>query len=153
MATPHVRNAFSKERCCAIEFTEPSQTKQSFKASCDINNIMVKYVKTGVFDHVRQYQGQYYDANPTDYHEAMNIVVNAQQMFDDLPAKARDYFRNDPANFLQFFEDNPEDGPELLYELGLSLGTRNGNDMHPLDARYEGQIKKEPKKDNPKDEA
>jgi phage internal scaffolding protein len=138
MPNVHIRNAYSREPGPTIEFTGPSMTKQSFKASCDINNILVKYQKTGVFDHVKQYEGQYFDATEADYHESMNTVVQAQQMFDDLPSKAREYFNNDPAKFLAFFDENGQQSTELLYELGLAIGTQNGSELHPTDARYEG---------------
>lgn len=110
-----------------IDFsTSPSMTKQSFKAECDINNILVKYQKTGVFDHVKKYEPQYFDATETDYHEAMNTVVQAQEMFEDLPSKAREYFNNDPASFLKFFDDNGGDSVDILYDLGLAIGTKSG---------------------------
>lgn len=110
-----------------IDFSNsPSMTKQSFKRECDINNILVKYQKTGVFDHVSKYEPQYFDTSESDYHEAMNKVISAQEMFDDLPSKARDYFENDPAKFLQFFDENQSDSVDLLYDLGLAIGTKNG---------------------------
>lgn len=115
-----------------IDFTDsPSMTKQSFKAECDINNILVKYQKTGVFDHVQKYEGQYFDATETDYHEAMNTVANADSMFNELPSRAREYFSNDPANFLKFFDENGENSTDILYDLGLAVGTRNGDELPP----------------------
>lgn len=131
----HVRSAYSREPGEPILFTEPSMTKQSFKASCDINNILVKYQKTGVFDHVKQYEGQYFDATETDYHEAMNTIINADNMFADLPAKARDYFNNDPAEFLAFFDEYSDEAVDKLYDLGLAIGTRNGSNRPPIDDR------------------
>lgn len=103
---------------------DPSLTKQSFKAECDINNILIKYQKTGVFDHVQKYEPQYFDTTSADFHEAMNTVANAETMFAELPSKARAHFDNDPAQFLNFFEENGDDSVGLLYDLGLAIGTK-----------------------------
>lgn len=102
----------------AIKIDAPSLTQQHSKDECDINNIMKRYIKTGVIDHVSQYQPQYTENTATDYHESMNIVANANSMFADLPAKARKHFNNDPAQFLTFVED--ESNHPKLYDLGLS---------------------------------
>lgn len=134
-AYPRVRTAYQYEKVAGQTFSKPSMTKQSAKAECDINNILVKYQKTGVFDHVRQYEGQYFEASESDYHDAMNTVVRANEMFADLPSKARDYFGNDPAKFLAFFDENQAKSINMLYDLGLAVGTRNGSDKPPYDDR------------------
>ena len=118
-----IRKPYDEVDVPGIDFSNsPSMTKQSFKAECDINLILKKYQKTGVLDHINKYEGQYGEVDPHDYHEAMNIVISSQEMFDDLPARAREYFKNDPAEFLAYMEDNPQ--PETLRELGLALGDR-----------------------------
>lgn len=104
---------------------DPSMTKQSFKGECDINNILVRYQKTGVFDHVNKYDGQYGDATENDYQDAMNLIISADEMFSDLPAQARKYFDNDPSKFLAFFDGTPTpERGEKLRELGLAFDTR-----------------------------
>lgn len=107
-----------KKRPYAVENTEPSMAHQSFKDECDINNIMAKYVSTGLLEHQRAHQGRYGDfCDAPSYHEAMNQVAAVTQMFDALPAPVREHFGNDPADFLAAAGD-PERQQELV-ELGL----------------------------------
>lgn len=96
----------------------PSRAKQSFKEESDINNILERYRKTGLIEHVNRYQGQYGDVSTAvDYQSALNIVKNAEMMFDSLPSHIRNQFQNDPMEFLAFAE-NPEN-EEKMVELGL----------------------------------
>lgn len=101
---------------CSVE---PSVTKQSFAAECDINNIMAKFERTGVLDFVNDHEGQYGDATALDYHAAMSLVAEADSMFADMPAPLRSRFENDPAKFLAFMDD-PRSAQEII---SLGLGT------------------------------
>lgn len=100
----------------------PSLAKQSFAGECDINNIMSRFTKTGMLEHVRQNPGQYQDLpEDTDYHNAINLVIDANNAFLDLPSKIRGRFNNDPEKFLSFVAD-PENHDELV-TLGLAEGS------------------------------
>ena len=77
-------------------------TRQEFKDECQIDNIIEKYTKTGILNHVNKYEPQYGEATQHDYKSAMDLVVSAQAMFDDLPAQVRAEFNNDPGDFLDF---------------------------------------------------
>ena len=95
-----------------------SLTQQSSKDSCDINSILKRYRKTGVISHFRADGGSYEDMPPSmDFHEAVNLVMEAQAGFDALPATVRSEFGNDPAKFLDFLKD-PDNRPRAI-ELGL----------------------------------
>ena len=97
-----------------------SMTKQSFKEECDINTLMAKYEKTGVIDHVNRATPQYGDFVGTpSYQESLNIVLDAQEAFAQLPAKLRDRFGNDPAQYLAFI-DNPDNKDEAI-KLGMIM--------------------------------
>lgn len=100
--------------------TGPSKTKQSMAPECDINNIMRRFEKTGILEHVSRHAGRYGDFTgaPASYHEALNQVVDAQTMFLALPAKVRARFSNDPGEFLAFVSD-PANVDELI-RLGLA---------------------------------
>lgn len=97
--------------------TGPSMTKQSHKDECDINRIMSKYQKTGIITHVAKYAARYGEASDIDYQTALNTVMEAQQMFADLPSTVRKRFDNDPAEFLQFVSD--PGNVEEMRQLGL----------------------------------
>lgn len=92
-------------------------TKQDMKDDCDINVIMKRYEKTGMVDHVSRYQGQYGDFEAMEFHEAMNFVIEAQDMFMSLPSKIRARFGNDPGAFLEFVND--ENNTDELRKMGL----------------------------------
>lgn len=101
--------------------TDPiSLTHQSEAPACDINNIMKKYEKTGILEHRNTFEGKYGDFTdaPMDYHESMNSVLAAQQMFSSLPSKIRSRFGNDPGAFVDFV-GNPENIEELQ-KMGLA---------------------------------
>lgn len=85
---------------------DPGLTHQSFKAECDIRNIMSQYKRTGLISHMTSSQAQYGDFSEVpDYQSALNIVIQAQNVFDSLPALLRKRFGNDPAQYLAFVED------------------------------------------------
>lgn len=94
-----------------------SLTKQSFNKECEINNIVAKHQVTGAVSHVNQYGGEYGFATSLDFAESMRIVVQAQDMFDDLPSSIRNKFANDPALFLDFVQD--DENVEEMREMGL----------------------------------
>lgn len=99
---------------------EPSMTKQSFVAECDINNILKQYKLTGQIRHIsaKASMGAYEDLPlSTDFQEAMNLVLDAQASFATLPSHVRARFGNDPTQFLGFMAD-PSNLPEME-KLGL----------------------------------
>lgn len=97
---------------------EPSMTQQHMAADCDINNIMSRFEKTGLLEHTNVYKGEYGDfADAVEYHEAMDMVIAAQDMFMSLPATIRARFDNDPSRFLDFV-DNPQNRSEMA-SMGL----------------------------------
>lgn len=106
----------SKE-CGRVFFTEPSRTRPEFKAECDINRIMGRYLRNGTLP-VGVGVGQYGDfSTVTDFQEAQFILERANAQFKSLPAKVRDEFENDPGKFLTFVSD-PKN-LEKAKELGL----------------------------------
>lgn len=113
-----IRSASNLGPRVQLVFTGKGRTKQAPAAECDINEIMAKYVKTGLLAHANSYRGEYGFASAVDFHGAMNIVTKADQMFDALPAKVRDRFSNDPASFLDFVQ--ADDNEAEMIELGLA---------------------------------
>lgn len=92
-------------------------TEQSHKKECDVNFIVAQFEKTGFIPHQNALQGVYGEFEEITFHEAMNIVTRGQELFQELPARIRSHFGNDPHNFLEF-AGNPENA-EALQELGL----------------------------------
>lgn len=113
---PNVRHAFQRERLTTL-CDAPSLTKQEFKETVDIHNIIKKYVATGQITHLNRTPAQYGYATGKDFHEAMNTVISAQEDFQSLPAELRARFGNDPGQMLDFIDD-PANADELV-KLGL----------------------------------
>lgn len=97
-----------------------SMTKQSFAEECDVNNILRSYAKNGIMPHVNSKPASYLDVsdfNP-DYLSTMNLFLETEEAFSQLPALLRKRFQNDPIQFLQFASD-PSNSDEMV-KLGLA---------------------------------
>lgn len=95
-----------------------SMTKQSHKQECDINLILKQYQKTGLITHITKNQPKYIDLpDQGDYQSSLQILREAENAFASLPAKVRDHFDNDAANFLAAFNDDRQ--IPFLREMGL----------------------------------
>lgn len=105
-------------------------TQQQFRDECDINTIMDRYISTG---EVPQFVGAFYDdfTSMASYHEAQNILLDAQDEFLQLPAHIRERFHNDPGKLLDFIH-NPENTEEAI-RIGLFNKPESSRDSAPLD--------------------
>ena len=121
MPNNQVRHRFSK-RIPVVSPPGKKKAQQQFKDDCDINVIMAKFQRTGAISHVSKFQPDYGFASPTDFHQSMNIITEAQNMFDELPSSIRKRFNHNPAEFLEFVQD-PENIDEAR-ELGLALSPK-----------------------------
>jgi len=98
------KDAASNESGLACE--EPSLAQQHFKDECDINNILRQFNITGLLPE-SPLSPRYGDFSGIgDYHTALNRVIAAQDEFEALPAQIRARFNNDPAELIEFLEDD-----------------------------------------------
>ncbi len=96
----------------------PSRTKQSFAVEADINNIIARYLKTGMAPVTDASRGSFADvSNIGSYAEVLQKVTAAQAGFRRLPSRLRTRFGNDPVRLLEFLGD-PENREEAI-KLGL----------------------------------
>lgn len=109
---PFVRSPYNYDTMAAsdesgLKCEDPSLTQQSAKDDCDINVILSRMAR-GVEPPLSDRQPVFADvtASPDSYHEAMNIVIAAQEAFGSLDAKVRARFDNDPAQVLAFLDDD-----------------------------------------------
>lgn len=109
-------DAVSRETGLACD-PEDTRTQESFAAECDINEIVRRFGLTGtVPENFRMpVSGDF--TGVSDFHSAMNLVVEAQRSFDSLPAELRARFGNDPQALLLFLEDGAN--REEAVKLGL----------------------------------
>lgn len=105
ITNPKVHTSFDRPGRQQLTFTGPGRTKQSFKDECDINIIMARYEQSGVLEHINQNGPRYLDVSAFDYQDAMLTVAAANSLFEELPARLRDKFGNDPAQLLAFVHD------------------------------------------------
>jgi phage internal scaffolding protein len=104
-----------------ITFTDSTMTQQHFKDECDINSIMSKYEKTGLLVDPLQVRRGYpnfgdFDDLP-DYQTSQNMLIEANDMFMNLPSSIRKRFHNDPGELLAFVSD--EKNRDEAVKLGL----------------------------------
>lgn len=93
-------------------------TKQSHKQECDIYHILKQYQRTGIINHVNANQPKYQDLPDTlDYQSSLHIIMQAEESFASLPARVRNHFNNNPAEFLAAFTDPAQ--AEFLREHGF----------------------------------
>lgn len=108
-------------------------TEQSHKAHVDVNNIMARYTRSGVMEHIRRFEGQYADVSDMDYHEAMTKVADTKSMFEEMPSTMRRHFNDDVAQFLEFSvsENDPTAKLQAIAEeyRKQALGVGNGESI------------------------
>lgn len=110
---------YNREKKVGLICNDKSLTKQADAKDADINNIMKKYLKTGVLPNLIKQEPRYGDfSEVSDYLDSMNTVLFANEQFAALSAEVRKQFDNDPAKFLEF-ASNPENGEEMV-KLGLA---------------------------------
>lgn len=86
----------------------PTMTKQEFKHECDINNVIKSFKPHQMLAMLQQNlnAGNYSDLPDSyDFQEALHLVKDAEKQFLTVPAKVRDRFGQDPAQFLRFIND------------------------------------------------
>ena len=99
-------------------FTKPTRTQQHLKDTTDINKIIARYKKTGEITHLNSNTGVYRDMHQIpDYETAMNTIIDANQKFEELPAKIREKFQFNPGNLISYLQN--EKNREEAIELGL----------------------------------
>lgn len=100
---------------CSVQ---PSMTKQAFKDDCDVNVIVERFARQGEFPVFDPADFTWGDATGFDFRAALDVVNAAQAAFDQMPAKVRNRFNNDPREFVDFCSEK-ENMPELE-RLGLT---------------------------------
>lgn len=117
---PLCRSHYGQSMSVTIDDFEPTLAQQQFADECDINNIVERYRDHGIIEHLNNSAHEYMDTTqfPSDYHEAQNLVHEAQAAFMGLDARVRDFFGNDPGRFFIFSQD-PANAAEMV-RLGLA---------------------------------
>lgn len=114
--TPYNYDVDLVSRQTGLHCTDPTRAQQQFQDECDINTIMRKFAvtKTLPLTMGMPTYDDYTDA-VTDYQTAQNAIIQAKQAFQQLPARVRDRFQNNPQHLLEFVMDktNKEEAEKL----------------------------------------
>lgn len=98
-----------------------SVTQQHFADEVDVNNIVARFVKTGVLgdpNAIAARAATFGDfSNVGDFQLAMNKVLAATKAFEALPLDIKNKFNNDPGLLIDFLAD-PKNNKEAQ-DLGL----------------------------------
>lgn len=93
------------------------RTKQSNKDECNINLILKKHGVGAMLTQDQYRSLTFTDTTGMDFTVAMQTVAHANSMFEQLPSEIRKDFQNDPAVFLDAY--NNEDYQEYFVEKGM----------------------------------
>lgn len=92
-------------------------TQQQFRDEVDINTIVRNFGITGEMPENLKMPVSGDFTGISDYHQALNLVLQAEDGFMTLPGDMRARFQNDPGQLLAFLE-NPANKDEAI-KLGL----------------------------------
>jgi len=99
-----------------------SRTKQAPAQETNINLMVGRYMKTGVFTNINPREPKYGDfSEATSLEDAFNRVQAANREFMALPAKVRALAQNNPITLLEMLAD--EGATAALIEAGLPVKT------------------------------
>lgn len=102
LRTPYNYDLMEVSRDTGLTCLDPSKTVQDGKDDADINVIMERYARTGQFKPPAALP-QYGDfTSVQDFQSALNLVMQAERGFMELPARLRARFHNNPADLLEF---------------------------------------------------
>lgn len=132
---------------------DKSLAQQHMADECDINKLVERYVVTGEIPQnvTPPMQGDF--TNAVTYQEALNLMIQARQSFEQLPAKIRNRFENDPGKFIDFTSN--EANRDEMRQMGLcspqataafELKAQTQKDLNAANAAYVAEHKAEVKK-------
>lgn len=96
--------------------TTPSKTEQQFENELNINKILKNQVYSQLPPNTSQAM---FGCTITgdEFINALNTKAEVMNYFEQLPAQAKDFFKYDPKNMLEFVQDKKN--YEKAFELGL----------------------------------
>ena len=121
LRTPYNYDTMEASDASGIACPEPTLAQQHARDECDINTIVRRFGLTGELpNNVRV--PRYGDFTAvSDYQTAMNMVIEANEAFMQLPAEVRSRFNNDPGALVDFMSDDSNRAE--AEKLGLVVGS------------------------------
>lgn len=125
LRTPYNYDTVAATNESGLACEDASLAQQQFKDECDINNILRQFNITGQLPNA-PLSPRYGDfTGISDYKTALDRVIAADEEFMSLPAELRARFDNEPANLIEFL-DNEENRLEAE-KLGLTTPKESFN--------------------------
>jgi phage internal scaffolding protein len=119
MTKSKFKTAYGDRKRAGFQTTGESLTQQSHAQAADVRNIIKQYDRTGLIANVNKGIAQYGDYSEiNEYQEALNMVIEANESFAELPSHIREQFNNNAGAFFEF-ATNPQN-EEKMIELGLA---------------------------------
>lgn len=129
LRTPYNYDTVAASNESGLGCEDPSLAQQQFKDESDINNILKQFNITGELPNA-PLSPRYGDfTGISDYKTALDRVIAADEEFMNLPAQLRARFDNEPANLIEFLEN--EQNRSEAEKLGL-VNTKTELDNAPL---------------------
>lgn len=129
--------------------TGESKVQKQFAEETDIRSIWKRFKKTGYFPPADPVKAIFTEVPAVTLEEHLNRVVDIQNAFQQLPAKVRDRFMNNPVQLARFLE-KPENHPEAV-KLGLmklregfKFDEKTGQVVEQLDLEKEAEKSQKP---------
>lgn len=95
------------------------KTVQAFKDETDIRRLLSRAQREGTLSHLQKYEGVYGDFADFDFLDTQLKLIQANEIFSELPSEIRNEFGQSPAAFFDYVNDpaNASRLPELLPQL------------------------------------
>lgn len=101
-----------------LDCKDKSLAQQHLAEECDINHIVATFTRTGQLpQHSMPPLQQDFSDRVYSFQDAMDLVVQARESFQAMPAEVRNRFQNDPAKFVDFCSD--EANRDDMRKMGL----------------------------------
>lgn len=118
-----LRSAFSYDHDAVsmangLSCPESTLTQQNTAEQTDINYIVAQFTRTGILPQAKQLPTYGDFTGVSDYRQALDLIRESDNMFQNLPSEARKHFNNSPADFLDYMLNEPQQA--LIDKLGLS---------------------------------
>jgi len=118
------KTAYGDRTRSGFETTGESLTQQSHAEAADVRNVIKQYDRTGLIANVNKGIAQYGDYSEiNEYAEALNVVIQANISFAEIPSHIREQFGNDAGLFFEF-ATNPKN-KEKMIQMGLAEAPHN----------------------------
>lgn len=128
--TPYNYDMHQASKQSGLECKDKSMTQQSYKHQASIQNIVNKYLKTGLVTGHQTPPLPEEFVNITDFHTAMNMVKRGEESFNSLPAHLRSEYGNDVGRFMAALSDPTQ--KQKLTDLGVFAASQEATEPPPV---------------------